>query len=477
MAISVEIVTKEQAAKILALEEGHFSELKAIQIAPAKLTRTLSAFANADGGELYIGIGESLPGKSRIWQGFKDQEAANGHIQALERLFPLGQDFDYTFLSCPGLPGLVLQVAVRKTAAIKCDADDAVYVRRGAQNLPLKTAEDLRRLEYAKGLSSFETELTQAAKTVVTNSTEIIEFMLQVIPTAEPQAWLTKQQLLREDRPTVCGVLLFSEDPQAIIPKRCGVKIYRYKTTDRLATRDTLAFDPITVEGPAYKQIREAVAQTVRVVEEAPALGPSGLERVRYPQEAIHEIVTNAVIHRDYSTADDIHIRVFDNRIEVESPGRLPAHVTPENILDERFARNGNLVRLLNKYPSPPNKDVGEGLNTAFQAMRKLGLKEPAVVNKENSVLVTIRHEKLASREEIILEYLEKNDSIANKRAREICYVDADYKMRRTFQKLEEKGLIEKIPGTTQATTAYRKGSKFRIWRDKIRTDRRGDGA
>jgi ATP-dependent DNA helicase RecG len=99
-------------------------------------------------------------------------------------------------------------------------------------------------------------------------------------------------------------------------------------------------------------------------------------------------------------------------------------------------------------------------------------LKEPAVANKDNSVLVTIRHEKLASREEIILEYLEKNDSIANKRAREICYVDADYKMRRTFQKLEEKGLIEKIPGTTQATTAYRKGPKFRNWRDNIRASK-----
>lgn len=469
MAISVEGITKEQAAKLLALEEGHFADFKAVEIRPARLTQTLSAFANADGGELYVGIAELKPSRRREWRGFADQEAANGHIQALEALFPLGQEFEYTFLSCAGLPGLVLQVSVRKTAAIKKAADGVIYVRRGAQKLPFATEEEIRRLEYAKGLSSFEIEITQAAKSVVTNSTEIIEFMLDVIPTAEPEAWLAKQQLIRDGRPTVCGVLLFAEEPQAVIPKRCGVKIYRYKTTDLLATRDTLAFDPITVEGPAYKQISEAVAQTVRVVEEAPALGASGLEHIQYPREAIHEIVTNAVIHRDYSVADDIHIRVFDNRVEVESPGRLPAHVTPENILDERFARNGNLVRLLNKYPSPPNKDVGEGLNTAFHAMRSLGLKEPSIANKDNSVLVTIRHERLASREEIILEYLERNDSIANKRAREICFVDADYKMRRTFQKLEEKGLIQKIPGTNQATTAYRKGPKFRNWRENIK--------
>jgi ATP-dependent DNA helicase RecG len=63
-------------------------------------------------------------------------------------------------------------------------------------------------------------------------------------------------------------------------------------------------------------------------------------------------------------------VRIFDSRIEVQSPGRLPAHVTPKNILDERFARNGALVRLLNKFPDPPNRDAfpihaAEGLRTA----------------------------------------------------------------------------------------------------------------
>jgi ATP-dependent DNA helicase RecG len=232
-----------------------------------------------------------------------------------------------------------------------------------------------------------------------------------------------------------------------------------------------LAFDPITVEGPVYKQIREAVRQTARVVEEIPALGEKGLESVHYPSEAIHEIVTNALIHRDYSVADDVHIRVFDNRVEIESPGRLPAHVTPENILEERFARNGSLVRLLNKYPTPPNKDVGEGLNTAFAAMRKLGLKEPTIANKESSVLVTIRHERLGSAEEIILEYLENHDAINNKQAREACHIDADHKIRSIFKKLEERSLIEQVPGTNTASTAYRKGSAFADWRKNLKAN------
>jgi ATP-dependent DNA helicase RecG len=84
---------------------------------------------------------------------------------------------------------------------------------------------------------------------------------------------------------------------------------------------------------------------------------------VQYPPETLHEIITNAVLHRDYSVAADIQIRVFDNRIEVESPGRLAGHVTADNILHTQYARNQRLVRLINKFPNPPNKDVGEGLN------------------------------------------------------------------------------------------------------------------
>jgi len=126
---------------------------------------------------------------------------------------------------------------------------------------------------------------------------------------------------------------------------------------------------------------------------------------IEYPPETLHEIVTNAVIHRDYSIADDVHIRSFDNRIEVQSPSRLPAHVTVKNILNERFARNGAIVRILNKFADPPHKDVGEGLNTAFAAMHKLRLKEPVIEEQENAVLVSIRHEPLLHSSSQVLRY------------------------------------------------------------------------
>lgn len=457
MAIQVVNIGDREARALLELEESHFLDFKAIDIKPGKLTEVISAFANADGGELYIGVDEVKAANKMVWRGFPTQEAANGHIQAFESLFPLGEDFDYTFLKCPKEPGFVLRLSISKTKDIKTASDGCVYIRRGAQKLPVKSHGDLKRLELSKGLSSFETEIVNVELDNIIDSDICKYFIRSVIPKTQSAAWMKKQQIVRGDKPTVAAVLLFADEPQALIPKHCGVKVYRYKSTDPEGSRDTLAFHPENVEGCLYNQIKNSVDRTIEVIEEIKKLGVKELESISYPRETLHEIITNAVIHRDYSIADDIHIRVFDNRIEVESPGRLPAHITPTNILSERFARNGTIVRLINKFPDPPNKDIGEGLNTAFSAMRKLRLKEPVIEQKDHSVLVRIRHEPLASPEEIILSYLEDHETVRNKTAREICGIGSENKVKNVFNRLIKAKKIERLPGTSYGTATYRK--------------------
>ena len=273
-------------------------------------------------------------------------------MHAAEGVFPLGDECNYGFLQTPIGIGFVLKVEIRKSKDVKPTSDGKVYVRRGAQNLPVGTDEALQRLKRNKGLTSFETEPVAVDKTLITNSDHIIRFMLEVVPTAEPEPWLKKQQVILQEKPTVAGLVLFADEPQAAIPKRCGLKIYRYKTKDQEGTRETLAFDPVSVEGCAYDQILTAVQRTAEIIESVKINTPGGLQAVTYPSTALHEIITNAVLHRDYSIADDIHIRIFDNRVEVMSPGTLPAHITPSNILEERFARNGTIVRLFGRFPT-----------------------------------------------------------------------------------------------------------------------------
>ena len=345
MTIQNATITEAQVERILALDENHFADLKSLEIAPAKLTRSIAAFANAAGGEIYIGVSEATngpsgEGKVRTWRGFRDTEAANGHLQAFEKLFPLGQYYSYTFLVRPGREGgLVLQVNINKSRELTRASDGVVYLRRGAQNLPVDTPESLERLRLDKGISSFESETLDVSLSVVANSAPIIEFLLDVIPSAEPQHWLEKQQLIRSGKPTVAAILLFAEEPQALLPKRSGIKIYRYRTSAAEGTRETLAFPPLTIEGHLYRQIKDGVAKTTELVEGIQKLGPHGLEAIKYPPETLHEILTNAVLHRDYSIPVDIHVRIFDNRVEIESPGRLPGHVTVKNILQDELAR------------------------------------------------------------------------------------------------------------------------------------------
>ncbi|REC98416.1 ATP-dependent DNA helicase RecG [Microbacterium sp. AG157] len=454
MPIETIAIDDDQVARILSVREGHFSDMKAKAVSPAKLTKALSAFANADGGELYVGIDEH--DGTFTWNGFIDEEAANGHLQIFEQLFPLGDGFRYEFLLNETQPGLVMHVIVLRSGAIRKASDGIVYLRRGAASQPLTTDARLRQLERDKGLTSFETETVNTPVEAITNSELTISFMLGAFPLAEPDRWLRMQRVIVADKPTVAGLLLYSDLPQADLPKRSSVKLYRYKTSDTEGKRETLDGQPVTIEGPLYNQIRDAVRLTTELVESISKLGDAGLAAVSYPPETLHEIITNALIHRDYGVADDVHIRVFDNRVEVESPGRLAGHVSPANILDERFARNGNVVRLINKFPDAPNKDVGEGLNTAFDAMKKLQLKDPVITELDHSVLVNIRHEKLASPEQMIMEHLQSHPEITNRIVRELSGIGSENKVKTIFQGLMKRGQIERVPNKRGNLAAYR---------------------
>jgi ATP-dependent DNA helicase RecG len=398
-----------EAMLIMEIAEGHFSDVKRVDIAPAKLSESISAFANASGGEIYVGIGEENIGneKKRFWRGFATMEAANGIFQVLERMLPLGNHYHAMWLNTAeaDLPGYVLHLVIDKTQEAISSSDGSFFVRRNSQNVRVVGDDALQRLKFDKGIASFEDTSVNTDMNTITNSTTALKFILDVVPSSEPEDWLRKQNLItRDSKPVAAGVLLFADEPQAALPKRSAIKLYRYTTKASEGTREQLAFDPVTIEGSIYDQIHDAVARTKALIEDIKILTPDGLELVSYPHETLHEIITNAVLHRDYSVPSDIHVRIFDNRIEVESPGRLPGHITTDNYLREQFSRNPKLVRLINKFPDPPNKDIGEGLNTAFEAMRKLRLKEPEIIENEHSVVVHIRHTPLASPQDMVMD-------------------------------------------------------------------------
>ena len=377
----------------------------------------------------------------------------------ISNMLVLTNNYEVVFLKHPVLETYILQVTIFKTQSVVYCTDGKVpYVRKGAQNLPCDTPEKIRRLELDKGISSFENEtVAESDLSDVDNSIVWERFKNSIVPDTDTKAWLKKQRLFVGGKLTVAALLLFSDEPQVCLPKRSSIKIFRYQTSEE-AERDTLVGVPITVEGCAYSQIYEAVSKTKEIIESIRKFGKE-FETIEYPEETLHEIITNAVLHRDYSIATDIQIRIFDNRVEVESPGKLPGYVTVDNILTAQSARNPKIVRLINKFPEAPNKDVGEGLNTAFEAMAKLRLKEPLIEENDNSVLVIIKHEKLASPEELVVDYLLKNDSITNRIGRNITGIKSENSMKRIFWKLRDAGMIYMIGAGSAA--AWKKTGDF----------------
>jgi ATP-dependent DNA helicase RecG len=248
--------------------------------------------------------------------------------------------------------------------------------------------------------------------------------LIRINSKLDKQGFLYKQKLLNKENgvfsPNVGCILLFDEEPQATLDTRCSIKVYRLRTTEKSYKREYLEDMPVTIEGPVEMQINKCIDAVQDYLKDASYIDGIKTVKLQYPAEALKEILVNAVIHRDYSLNDDIHVKIFDNRIEVQSPGKLPGYITVENILDERFSRNPNIVRLLHKLPDPVNHDIGEGLNTAFNEMKKAGLVPPKIEELDNAVLVTIKHQRLASLEDIIMDYLSDHDFITNKVVREL---------------------------------------------------------
>ncbi len=456
MAIPVIPGTATLRDELLTLDEDHFIDLKSVAIAPAKLQTHFVAFANADGGELYVGIEDKKTIGERI-KGFPAQEKANDMIHTLlSETRPSIEGVEVEFIDF-ATNGLVLHISVPKSQHVHYTSSNECYIRVNASSRRI-TGEQISRLGYAKGSYSYERVPVMDVKAqAIADSPHLKSYLLAVQSGQESLAFLKKQHLLIEIKakwhPTVACVLLFDEEPQATLKTRCAIKVYRLRTTEKEYKREHLAEMPATIEGPLEEQISRVIEKVDALLEDVSVNVGGKLAKLEYPAEALKEILVNAVIHRDYSMNDDIHVKICDNRVEIQSPGKLPGYVTIDNILEERYSRNPSIVRLLHKLPDPPNHDIGEGLNTAYNAMRNAGLIEPVIQELENAVLVTIEHKRLASLEEAILDYLKTHAEITNKIVRQLTGEGSENKVKKALQNLREQGKIEPVD---QKANAFR---------------------
>lgn len=454
-------ITSEEALDLVARGESHFWDFKSAKSSGKVIQKIGCALANADGGEFLVGVEDAKTGTGLDrWAGFPSVEDGNHVMQSLSVDVTPPVPYSVEWLQVEGheSAGHACLLSVRKSPTVHETADGTVYVRRNASTAKIDAAERVN-LALSKGAETFENqELGDYTADELAEERELAGFLATLSPKTPADEFVRKQRLVNKDtgKAKLSGAILFAESPSAVATKRCAVKIARYETKVEKPDRKHLSGTPVTIEGPAYPLIEQTIAEVQRLIQAVSVLKPNGeLEPLVYPPEALKEVIVNAVIHRDYNISDDIVIRVFDNRVEVRSPGRLPGHMTLDNLLTDRFSRNPTINRLINKYPNPPNKDIGEGLKTTVRSMAEAKLKAPVFEQEDNYFVVTIEHTPLARPQEIVLEYLDAHDEITNAIARELTGINSENSMKDVFLALRKANKIERVPGKAGNKAAW----------------------
>ncbi|MDE0134280.1 MAG: putative DNA binding domain-containing protein [Acidimicrobiaceae bacterium] len=177
----------------------------------------------------------------------------------------------------------------------------------------------------------------------------------------DPERALRQMGLLSEDnqgvlRASVAGVLLCSQTPQDWLPQ-ARITATRYSGTSQAAAQ----YDTREIEGPLRSQIAEAVAFVRRHNRVAAQKTPARVDTPEYSAKAVFEAVVNAVVHRDYSLAGSaIRLMIFDDRLEVISPGSLPNGLTPDGLASRQVTRNQTIASTLQRIEATSIDGAGD---------------------------------------------------------------------------------------------------------------------
>lgn len=437
------------------------SESVAFELESSSLTRlaeTLAAFANTQGGVLLVGIDS----KTSAVRGIRFPE------DATEKTLSAG-------LRCD--PPLILP----RPEIVKLDEKEILYVeipeglshayglrgkffsRSRKKNVALGSRQ-LRELLRARGEANFEMLPATGASLDDLNDDAIDTYaarFLGEVPNRRAailDLLFRRGCVMKEDgkfRPTISGYLLFAKEPQRSFPS-AEISIARYAGS---AMRDEFLRE--TIRGSLPEQIRGAESFVIANMRKGARI--DGLERedrAEYPAPVLREAIVNAVAHRDYAIrGDEIRVLMFGDRIEVYSPGKLPGHVTVDNIAEERFARNEIIVQVLADLGL--GEKLGYGIDRMIRLMREWGLPAPRFAETANGFKVTLRgpgermvgtdpanerskwrNADLNERQQAALEFIAKQRRITNRDYREMFPELSEETIRRDLADLVENGFL-----------------------------------
>ncbi len=381
--------------------EDQWFDRKSARTTAKQLADLMVGLANAEGGLIVLGIwdrrveGIASGGPRRV----------NEWRQAAMDLTDPPVRHRFQLIDCTTTGGRADHLGVVEVEAserVHRNARGETYLRVGDENRRLGPLE-AQELAYDKGDSVFDGTVVQGAVESDLDPELVERYLRRVRASGRRREALQARGLLALDRrgalrPSVAGILVLGANPQAHFPQ-ATLRLLRYQGSSREAGARSNVIRDRRLEGPLPAQVDAARRALRRWIPEAIRLGEQGrfLPSTIIPEFAWLEAIVNATVHRSYSLGGD-HIRaeVFDDRLVVESPGRLPGLVQVETIRSTRFARNPRVARAMSDLGY--GRELGEGVNRMFEEMERAGLPDPVYLQGPASVQVTLLADPLARR-------------------------------------------------------------------------------
>jgi ATP-dependent DNA helicase RecG len=387
--------------KLLSIVENQNFERKTAYIQQKDLAAEFSAFANnsVEGGLIVLGIEKD---KNVVGINIVGQEKINKLIQAQNVFCPLAK-VDHKETPVINNKGqkdrlLLFYVECSPDKVIKLSSGEA-YKRIGDQTIEMLPVE-ISQMEYDKRETEFEKELIPSLTIEQLNQALMEDFIKKWVERDGLTNRLSVEDLIlmkgfgqkEEDKVKInyAGALLFCDRPEEFIPG-AKIRFFKYEGIKiETGPRSNIVKDKF-FEGPIAEQIGQLAEMVKSQTRELSFLGDDGKFKtvLEYPEFAWYEAVVNAVAHRAYNLKNaNIFVRMFNDHIEVESPGNLPGIVTVENIYKENFPRNPTLMQGLLYLGYV--KFASEGMDRIREEMVNLGLPDPEFQDDKKAVLFKI---------------------------------------------------------------------------------------
>ncbi len=465
-------------AQLLPRDETRMLEFKRLRGAElTKILRSITAFANTAGGLLVLGMEDfaRAQGTDRLY-GIEENEPAVDDLrrELRTRVIPpiggeLGPEPVFHRLSCTlrnGQPGHLMAIEVRPSKDLHSIAEGGTWERLDKGNRQLSAAEitDRRLRLGATSVVDQPVEVPfELLDTPFWHEYRVARGSTAPFPEALKHMGLAKL-LDGAWKPTRLAALLFAQYPSDLLGEKCAVRIFQYSGDEVRQEGNTYNFlrPPITIGGPVFPQIRETLKAVVSAISKGVQMGPLGMEIVQsYPLRVLQEAITNAVLHRDYRLPTDVHVRLFANRIEVESPGLLPHRLRLEDLGKVGSKpRNPSLTGHLRDFQDAPNFELGEGIRMMNTLMREADLFPPVfqLSSERESFTVILRNQARPSLWDQAETYLETHPTIGNAEVRQLLRTEDPTKASRQLKSWVDGGLLVVAdPSASRSHRRYRR--------------------